>query len=449
MLVQTLATALVLAQAVLAARPFLNEPDTGFEGYLSWNLSASVVIQQSPAQQAEGANAPDGQAAAPPAACAPAACAPACGAPTAGRRPDLSSIVSLPDFDAAARSALPLENYTYYRNGAAGEWSYRNNLEVFRRFSLRPRVLNDISNVENTLSTTILGYNFSAPFYISACARGELAHPEAESNFVKAAAAQNLLYMPALFASKTIEQIAADKAQDQVVFQQLYLTGNETADDELIKRTEDSGAKAIVFTIDSAADGNRHRAARFGVGSADSDYSNFTARLHAYGRVALTSDSSSLQWAFFAKLKARTTLPIILKGIMTVEDAKLAVCHNASAIVLSNHGGRQLDGAPSALEVALEIRQEASYIFDSIEVFADGGVRYGVDILMLLSLGVKAVGIGRPFMYANMYGQEGVDKAINLMKHEMALDAGNLGVADIAKIRGQRIVNWTPNKWMG
>lgn len=129
-----------------------------------------------------------------------------------------------------------------------------------------------------------------------------------------------------------------------------------------------------------------------------------------------------------------TDLPIIIKGIQTVEDAKLAVKHEVPAIILSNHGGRQLDGTPSSLEVALEIYQEAPEVFEQIEVYADGGVRYGADALMLLSLGVKAVGIGRPFMYANVFGQEGVEHAVKLMKHEIAIDAGNLGVPDIQKI---------------
>lgn len=138
-----------------------------------------------------------------------------------------------------------------------------------------------------------------------------------------------------------------------------------------------------------------------------------------------------------------TKLPIILKGIMHVEDAREAVKRNAAAIILSNHGGRQLDGAPSALEVALEIKKEAPEIFGSAtEVFADGGVRYGADALMLLSLGVKAVGIGRPFMYANVLGQPGVERAITLMKNELALDAGNLGVADLQKLQDDIVSGW-------
>ena len=119
---------------------------------------------------------------------------------------------------------------------------------------------------------------------------------------------------------------------------------------------------------------------------------------------------------------------------MTVEDAQAAVQAGVPAIILSNHGGRQLDGAPSSLEVALEIHQQDPDLFKKIEVYADGGVRYDADVLKLLALGVKAVGLGRSFMYANAYGAEGVKHAIDLLKHEIAIDAANLGVADIKKI---------------
>jgi len=129
-----------------------------------------------------------------------------------------------------------------------------------------------------------------------------------------------------------------------------------------------------------------------------------------------------------------TTLPVIPKGIMSVEDAQLAVAAGAKAIMLSNHGGRQLDGSPSSLEVAIEIYNKAPEVFTQVEVYADGGVRYGTDVLKLLALGVKAVGLGRPFMYANCYGWEGVKKAIDLLKHEIAIDAANLGVGDLKKI---------------
>lgn len=136
----------------------------------------------------------------------------------------------------------------------------------------------------------------------------------------------------------------------------------------------------------------------------------------------------------YKQLQNMTSLPIVPKGILTLEDARMAVQAGAPAIFLSNHGGRQLDTAPSAMEASIEIRRQAPEIFKQVEVYADGGVRYGTDVLKLLALGVRAVGIGRPFMYANVYGQEGVERAIDIMKTEVALDAANLGAADLKKL---------------
>ncbi|OTA66030.1 FMN-dependent alpha-hydroxy acid dehydrogenase [Hypoxylon sp. EC38] len=372
---------LCLLRGAFAARPFLNEPDTGFDQYF--------------------ADLP------------------------AGELPPLDKLVGLPDFDAAARRHLAVQNYTYYRNGAAGEWSYRNNLEVFNRYRLRPRTMVDITNIESTLPTTILGYNFSAPFFISPCARGGYGNIAAEKGLVEAAAAENILYMPALLASMTIEEIATFKTDNQITFQQVYLDSNDTATREIFDRAQKSGSKAIVFTVDSAADGNRHRAARYGVGSADSSYTLIT-------------------WDLYDHLTTMTDLPIILKGIQTVEDAQKAVEHGVPAIYLSNHGGRQIDGSRSALEVAIEIHEKAPEVFSQLEVYADGGVRYGADVIKLLALGVRAVGLGRPFMYANVYGTDGVKRAIQILKHEIAIDAGNAGIADLKNI-DPNIVDWTPN----
>ncbi|KAF1952542.1 FMN-dependent alpha-hydroxy acid dehydrogenase [Byssothecium circinans] len=377
---------LTLASTALAARPFINEPDTGIDAQFT--------------------------------------------AVSNGTLPDLNRLVGLPDFDWAARQAMNTSSYTYYRNGAAGEWSYRNNLEVFERFRLRPRVMVDITKIEDSLPTTILGHNFSAPIFIAPCARAGYAHADGELGLVKGAAAGNILYMPSIYSSKTLEDIAAAKAGNgsQVLFQQVYLTDNDTQTRALFERVEKSGSKAIVLTVDSAADGNRHRAQRYGVGSADSSYSLLT-------------------WDLYHRLSNMTKLPIIPKGIQTVDDAKLAVQNGVKAIYLSNHGGRQLDTTPSSLEVALEIYNEAPEIFQQVEVYADGGVRYGADVLKLLALGVRAVGLGRPFMYSNVYGAEGVAKAVQLLKHEIAIDAANLGVADLKQI-GSKYVDWRSlNGW--
>ncbi|KAK0385340.1 hypothetical protein NLU13_7816 [Sarocladium strictum] len=375
----------LLVGGALAARPFLNEPDTGIDQALK-----DVPV---------------------------------------GQLPDLKDMVGLPDFDWAARHYLPIENYTYYRNGAGGEWSYMANLEVFQQYHFRPRVLVDITNVEKTLPTTMLGYNFSAPFYISPCARAERGNPGAELNLVKGAAEGDILYIPSEYSAYTMEQIYEARAEGQVLWQQVYLSGNDTANAQVLARAEKNGAKAIVFTVDSAAGSIRQRAARYGVGSANSQFQPFT-------------------WDLYHRLTNMTDLPIVLKGISNYEDAVLAVKHGVPAIILSNHGGRQLDTTQTSLETALEIFNEAPEVFKKIEVYADGGVRYGADVLKLLALGVRAVGLGRPFMLANVFGVDGVTRVVELMKQEIAVSAGNLGLADLKNITSH-YVRWTSRGYSG
>ncbi|PNS20430.1 Cytochrome b2, mitochondrial [Sphaceloma murrayae] len=362
----------LLATGVLAAREFINEPDTGIE-LVYGNI-------------------------------------------TDGQLPPLQGMLALPDFEWAARTYLSDTNYTYYRSASSGEYSYRNNLEVFQRLRFRPKVLNDVTGVKNTLATTILGHNFSAPFFIAPAARAGYAHPDGEANLVRGAAAGNILYMPALYASLTIEQIAAAKASNastpQVLMWQLYASSNFSVLENNIRRAERAGSQALVLTVDAPGSPIRHRAARFGQGSANTEL-------------------VSLTWDLYNRLKNTTTLPIIPKGIQNAEDAQTAVRNGAPAIYISNHGGRSLDGSPSSLEIAMDIYENAPEVFEQVEVLADGGVRYGNDVLKLLALGVKAVGLGRPFMYSNVYGQPGVEKVISILKNEIISDAANLGVADL------------------
>ncbi|KYK60624.1 putative CYB2-lactate dehydrogenase cytochrome b2 [Drechmeria coniospora] len=351
-----------LANGALAARAFLNEPDTGIQDVLG--------------------GLPD------------------------GRLPELSSIVGLPDFEWVAKKYMPVRNFSYYRNGAGGEWSYRNNLEVFHRYRLRPRVLVDNWAIESTLSmylphplgmgnneivATILGHIVSAPFFISPAARAHYAHPDAKLNLVKAAGAEKIMYMPALYASKTINEIAAAKKPGQGTFQQLHLSSNRSGNQELFDRAEKSGAMAIVFTVDSAADGNRHRAARFGVGSVYVLLGPTSLRpLDSVPTdqcpprpISSDPDYSSFTWNFYRSLTNMTRLPIILKGIMTVKGRANGGSQQGAGHHSSNHGGRQLDGSPSSLEVALEIHDRAPDVFKGTEVYADGGIRYGAYALML------------------------------------------------------------------
>lgn len=184
-----------------------------------------------------------------------------------------------------------------------------------------------------------------------------------------------------------------------------------------------------MLTIDSVAGSNRHRAERFGVGTAN-------------------TKPVRLTWPYYDQLQNVTNLPIVVKGITSVPTAVEAANHNVPAIVISNHGGRTIDGSPSPLEVMIQIHKEAPEILNNLEVWADGGVRYGGDILKLMALGAKAVGVGRPYMFANIYGVDGVKRATEILKNELVVDAGNLGLEHLHDIN-ENYVNWIRNSWLG
>ena len=256
------------------------------------------------------------------------------------------------------------------------------------------------------------------PIFISPAAApgpvGGYVPPHEELGLVQGAGNAGILYIPALYATMSIEAMGAAQLPGQTMFQQLYAQPNASFNADIIRRAEAAGKKAIVWTVDAAADGAWVRGARFTLPP----------------RPTVTG----FTWAMYRTLQNMTTLPIIPKGIMSVADARTAVSLGAPAIILSNHGGRHLDGVPSTYQVALAIHDEAPEIYRQTEVLADCGVRYGSDVLKFLALGVKAVGLGRSFMYANLYGTAGVERAVELLRTEIYLDAVNLGLTRLGEI---------------
>lgn len=183
----------------------------------------------------------------------------------------------------------------------------------------------------------------------------------------------------------------------------------------MIRRVEDAGADALVITVDSTAGSIRQRAFRYDVGSANTEFERLT-------------------WGYYEQLRNVTTIPIVLKGVTSVQTARESVEHGVAAIVLSNHGGRNLDGSPSPVEILMEIHREAPEILDQIEIWADSGVRYGGDVLKLLALGAKAVGLARPYMFANIYGTEGIEAVTEMLRNEVMVEGGNLGLGKLHDI---------------
>lgn len=266
--------------------------------------------------------------------------------------------------------------------------------------------------------TTILGYNFSTPFFIAPAAQAGRASSGAETNLVKAAGAAGILYVPSISSTQSIQTIGAAAVPGQVMFHQEYIWSDKTRLQSELDQIKAAGFKAIFLTVDNTGiNGIRNRQMRFSKGGDAGHSASFTI-------------------ASLRELQNMTTLPIVPKGVKTAHDVKLCADLGFKAVYISNHGGRVVDLAPTAVEVLLDVHKNYPEVFGQLEIYADGGVRRASHVLALLALGARAVGLGRPAMFANIYGQPGVAKMISILQAELTTEMQLMGQADVNKYRG-------------
>uniref|UniRef100_L2FUB7 Cytochrome b2 n=1 Tax=Colletotrichum fructicola (strain Nara gc5) TaxID=1213859 RepID=L2FUB7_COLFN len=302
--------------------------------------------------------------------------------------------------------------------------------------SAGPRVLRNVDSI-NT-ATSILGLPSSLPFYISPTGQAKYAHPEAETLLVKAAAKEGIIYCMPTKPSASIDAIFGARAEGdaQPLFFQLYVDRNREKAQATIRKAESLGAKAIFVTVDSPVIGKRERDERLTAGDEPLSEPSGVAKTTASGLL-----NAGLTWADLEWIRETTSLPIVIKGIQSVEDALIAHQHGVDGIVLSNHGGRSQDTAQAPMLTLLEIRRYAPHLLApetkaNFRVFVDGGIRRGTDVLKALALGASAVGIGRPFLYSMTagYGEAGVRRLIQILRHELETNMALAGAASIEDI---------------
>ncbi|THX35580.1 FMN-dependent alpha-hydroxy acid dehydrogenase [Aureobasidium pullulans] len=333
-----------------------------------------------------------------------------------GVAPPIDDLVDANDFQIAAKNALSDRHYAYYRTAALDEITYNANMQDWAKIRLNGFSFTDVSNIDTT--TSILGHKFDAPFFIAPAAKAGYASDGAETNLAKAAGKAGLLYVPSISSSQSIEEIGAAAVDGQVMFHQEYVWSDKAKLQDELKRMEAAGFKAIFLTVDNAGvNGIRDRYLRFSAGGDAGHSATFTIE--------------SLK-----QLRNMTSLPIVPKGVKTAHDVKLCADLGFPAVYISNHGGRVVDMAPTAVEVLLDVRRLYPEVFDQIEIYADGGVRRASHIITLLALGVRAVGLGRSPMYANVYGEEGVSKLLNIIKKELTTELALIGEANSNNVRG-------------
>jgi 4-hydroxymandelate oxidase len=329
---------------------------------------------------------------------------------------------TLSDLEEAASKKTDKSAWAYIQGGAGEEWTIRANREAFHRRTLRPRVLVDVENLE--FGTTLLGTKVSAPFYVSPTASHGLVHPDAEAATARAAGKANILAAFSTLTSISLEDIAK-AAPTATRWFQLYLQPEFSITKNLVERAERAGYKTIILTVDMPVAGNRDRENQAGsplaspavLGNGREVVRPLRNPIVENDRAHIRKEASNT-WEAVDRLQEITRLPLVLKGILTREDARLAVRHGAKGVVVSNHGGRQLDGSPASLDALPDVVDEVG---SEIEVYFDGGIRRGSDIITALALGAKAVGIGRPVFWALAAGGEaGVSKLLSLLKTDLA-----------------------------
>ncbi|KAH9665332.1 peroxisomal (S)-2-hydroxy-acid oxidase GLO4 [Citrus sinensis] len=348
--------------------------------------------------------------------------------------------VNLNEFQELARLALPKMYYDFYAGGAEDEHTLKENVEAFHRITFRPRILVDVSRID--LSTTILDYKISAPIIIAPTALHKLANPEGEVATARAAASCNTIMVLSFTSSSTIEEVAA--SSNAVRFYQLYVFKKRDITATLVQRAERNGFKALVLTVDTPRLGRRE---------ADIKNKMITPPLKNLEGLLSTKVSSdtgsnfeadanetmdaSLSWKDLEWLRSITNLPILIKGILTREDAIKAVEVGVAGIIVSNHGARQLDYSPATISALEEV---VHAVKGRVPILMDGGVRRGTDVFKALALGAQAVLIGRPVVYGlAAKGEYGVRRVIEMLKDEFELTMALTGCPSVKHITRKHV----------
>eukprot|EP00658_Telonema_sp_P-2_P014536 TRINITY_DN15523_c0_g1_i1.p1 TRINITY_DN15523_c0_g1~~TRINITY_DN15523_c0_g1_i1.p1 ORF type:complete len:493 (+),score=121.48 TRINITY_DN15523_c0_g1_i1:169-1647(+) len=356
-------------------------------------------------------------------------------------RPPLGGCLNVFDFEAIAQHCLTPEAWAYYSSGGDDEITMRDNMLAFQRIWLRPRVLVNVKTID--MFSTMLNQPTSIPLYITATALAKLAHPDGEVALVRAAHDSQVPYMLPTLASCSLDQMLHARRDNQPNFFQLYVNENRELTQKLIRQAEKGGCSGLFVTVDAPQLGRREKDMRIKMTLESSsvqkvdDSDGKVDRSQGTARAISQFIDPSLCWDDIPWFKSVTRMPVILKGVQTAEDALLAVRAGVDGIVLSNHGGRQLDTSRSGIEILVEVMAALrdAGVADRIDVFVDGGVRRGTDIFKALALGAKAVGIGRPTLYGlGAYGEEGVCKVISLLKDELEMCMRLMGTPTVADI---------------
>jgi len=357
--------------------------------------------------------------------------------------PALEACACVTDLEAIARQKLPKGVYDYYAGGAEDEQTVHANRDAYRHVYLRPRALVGVARVDT--ATTVLGIPISLPVLLAPVAYQRMADPEGEVATARAAAAAGTLMVVSTIATASIEEVASAAPAAPRWFQ-LYVAPEREISEHLIARAEAAGYRALCLTVDTPLLGRRERDVRnrFNPGMALANFEGDIAwmpRTQSGSSFAVGASrllDPSLTWETIRWMRGRTKLPIIVKGVIAASDVEPAIEAGVSGIVVSNHGGRQLDGCEPTLAALPNVVEAAA---GRVEVYVDGGVRRGTDVVKALALGARAVLVGRPIVWGlAAAGQAGVATALEMLRSELAMAMALCGCPTIDAIGRELVV---------
>jgi L-lactate dehydrogenase (cytochrome) len=359
--------------------------------------------------------------------------------------PDISMMVNVWDFELIAKQKVTKEAWAYMMSGADDEVCLRENHAAFHRVILKPKVLVDVENIDMT--TTILGTKCSIPMYITSCALGRLYHEDGEMTLCRGAHMAGIPQLCPTLASCTMDEMLSARAEGQTQWWQLYVNKDRELTKSVVQKAEANGFKALFVTVDAPLLGRRERDMRNKAkitASVQTKQKDKVPTSQGTTRAISSFLDPALNWKDVPWLRSITNMPIILKGVQTGEDAIRSYESGVDGIVVSNHGGRQLDFARSGIEMLVEIMDALRSInadLDKFTVLVDGGFRRGSDLFKALALGAKGVGIGRPSLVGMAaYGSEGVDKVVQIFKDELEMHMRLMGTPSVQDMVPEMVI---------
>jgi isopentenyl diphosphate isomerase/L-lactate dehydrogenase-like FMN-dependent dehydrogenase len=347
--------------------------------------------------------------------------------------------VNVAEYEALAAEALDEQALAYFAGGANDEVTLRNNVAAWGHWQLRPRLLAGIDDV--TTAATVLGREASMPVAVAPVAFQRLAHADGEPAMARAAASAGTVMSLSTIATARPSEVAA-AAPGARRWYQLYCFRDAAVTQALLDEAVESSFEAILLTVDAPRGGRRERDLRLQVAvPADVSVPSLDAALGAGQSVSIAEVFAqidpSLGWEDMERLASGCSLPLLVKGLLTAEDASLAVEHGAAGVVVSNHGGRQLDNVPASAEALPEIVEAVA---GRVPVMVDGGIRRGTDVLVALALGAEAVLVGRPVLWGlAVNGEEGAHAVLEMLRAEVELALALCGCASPADVTREHV----------